>query len=193
MSRRITIAPTTAGRGTGSRALGLVSALALEAGSYEIRLATELPGAAGSVHTFVDIPDFRRAPLSMSGVLLHVAPEEPVASRDEIDNALPFVPTARRSFASTDIVSAFVQVSQGTTRKDALQLASLVLRIKDVHDKALRNQTGALSTAEFARHRTANVRLTLPLRELPPGQYLLTLEATSGDRTAERSLRFDLR
>ncbi len=106
----------------------------------------------------------------MSGVLLHVAPEEPVASRDEIDNALPFVPTARRSFASTDIVSAFVQVSQGTTRKDAVQPASLVLRIKDVRDKALRNQTGALSTAEFARHRTANVRLTLPLRELPPGQ-----------------------
>ncbi len=34
VSRRITIAPTTAGRGTGSRALGLVSALALEAGSY---------------------------------------------------------------------------------------------------------------------------------------------------------------
>ena len=194
VSRRITIAPTTAGRGTGSRALGLVSALALEAGSYEIRLATELPGgAAGSVHTFVDIPDFRQAPLSMSGVLLHVAPEEPVASRDEIDNALPFVPTARRSFASTDIVSAFVQVSQGTTRKDALQPASLVLRIKDVRDKALRNQTGALSTAEFARHRTANVRLTLPLRELPPGQYLLTLEATSGERRAERSLRFDLR
>ena len=58
---------------------------------------------------------------------------------------------------------------------------------------ALRNQTGTLTTAEFARHRTANVRLTLPLRELPPGQYLLTLEATSGERRAERSLRFDLR
>ena len=117
------------------RALGLVSALALEPGSYEIRVATEGPGgAAGSVHTFVDIPDFRQAPLSMSGVLLHVAPEEPVASRDEIDNALPFVPTARRTFASSDTVSAFVQVSQGTTRKDALQPVSLVLRIKDVRD-----------------------------------------------------------
>ena len=52
---------------------------------------------------------------------------------------------------------------------------------------------GALTTAEFAHHRTANVRLTLPLRELPPGQYLLTLEATSGASRAERSLRFDLR
>jgi VWFA-related protein len=193
VSRRIAIAPATGG-GTGPAALGLVSGLALEPGSYEIRVAAELPGgAAGSVHTFVDIPDFRQARLSMSGVLLHVAPEEPVASRDEIDGALPFVPTARRRFTSTDTVSAFVQVSQGTLRKDPLQPVALLLRIDDTHGTALRNQTGTLSPAEFANHRTANSRLSLPLRELPPGQYLLTLQAALGERRTERLVRFEVK
>ncbi len=192
VSRRIAIAPATGG-GTGPAALGLVSALALEPGSYEIRVAAELPGgAAGSVHTFVDIPDFRQARLSMSGVLLHVAPEEPVASRDEIDGALPFVPTARRRFTSTDTVSAFVQVSQGTLRKDPLQPVALLLRIDDTHGTALRNQTGTLSPADFADHRTANSRLSLPLRGLPPGRYLLTLQAALGERRTERLVRFEV-
>ncbi len=193
VSRRIAIAPAPGG-GTGPAALGLVSALGLEPGSYEIRVAAELPGgAAGSVHTFVDIPDFRRSPLSMSGVLLHVSPEEPVASRSEIDGALPFVPTARRRFTSPDTVSAFVQVSQGTMRKDSLQPVTLLLRIDDTHGTALRNQTGTLSPAEFAGHRTANSRISLPLRELPPGQYLLTLQAALGERRAERLVRFELK
>ena len=102
------------------------------------------------MHTFVDIPDFKRAPLAMSGVLLHVAPEEPVAL-DEIDDGLPFVPTARRRFAPTDTVSAFVQVTQGTARKDALQSVTLRLRINDAHDAIVRNQSGTLSPAEFAQ------------------------------------------
>jgi VWFA-related protein len=192
VSRRIAIAPATGGA-TGPAALGLVSALALEPGSYEIRVAAEVPGgAAGSVHTFVDVPDFRQAPFSMSGVLLHVAPEESVASRDEIDGVLPFVPTARRTFTSTDAVSAFVQVSQGTSRKDPLQPVTLLLRIDDPQGNAVRNQTATLTPAEFTGHRTANTRLALPLRELPPGPYLLTLQATLGERRTERLVRFQL-
>jgi len=181
-----------ANRATG--ASGLVASLALEPGSYEVRFGVELPGsAAGSVHTFVDIPDFRQAPLTMSGVLLHVAPEEPAAPPSEIDGALPFVPTARRTFAPTDTVSAFVQVSQGTQRKEPPQPVTVRLRIEDARGRTLRTQTGALGAAEFARNRTANARLTLPVRDLAAGQYLLTLEASQGDRRAERLLRFEMR
>ena len=109
-----------------------------------------------------------------------------------MDGALPFVPTARRTFTTADTVSAFVQVSQGTTRKDALQPVTLRLRIKDAHGTGAPNQTGTLTPAEFAGNRTANARLSLPLRELPPGQYLLTLEATLGERRAERLVRFEV-
>jgi hypothetical protein len=189
VSRRLEI-PAASGGG-GSAPLGLVSALELGQGSYEIRLAASLPGGeAGSVHTFVDIPDFTKALLSMSGVLLHVVPEEPAVPRSEIDGALPFVPTARRAFQRTETVSVFVQVSQGTARKDALQPVTLRLRIEDASGTTRRNESGSLAAAEFATHRTANARLPLPVGDLPPGEYFLTLEAALGAQRAERFLRF---
>jgi VWFA-related protein len=192
-SRRIAIPPAS-GNGNGSTGLALVSALALAPGSYEIRLGAELPGSvSGTVHTFVDIPDFKQAPLSMSGVLLHLAPEEPGVPRSEIDGALPFVPTARRSFASSDTVSAFVQVSQGTARKDPLQPVTMRLRIDDAQAIAQRTQTGTLLPAQFGSNRTANSRLPLPLRDLRSGHYLLTLEAALADQRVERVVRFEMR
>jgi VWFA-related protein len=192
-SRRIAIPPAP-GDGKQATGLGLVSALALEPGSYEIRLGAEAPGAAaGSAHTFIDIPDFRQAALSMSGVLMHAAPEEAAVPRSEIDGALPFVPTARRSFTASDTVSAFVQVSQGTARKDVLQPVTLRLRIDDTRAATRRTQIGTLAPAQFGNHRIANSRLTLPLRDLPAGHYLLTLEAALGDQRVERLVRFELR
>ena len=63
----------------------------------------------------------------------------------------------------------------------------------DVRDATPRNQTGSLAPAEFANHRTANVRMPLPTNELPPGQYLLSFEASAGDLRTERQLRFEIR
>jgi hypothetical protein len=113
--------------------------------------------------------------------------------RSEIDGALPFVPTARRSFAASDTVSAFVQVSQGTARKGALQPVTLRLRIDDAQAARRVTQTGELAPAQFSSNRTANSRLTLPLRDLPVGDYVLTLEAVLGDQRVERLVRFELR
>jgi hypothetical protein len=53
----------------------------------------------------------------MSGILLHVTPEEPAAPCDATDGVLPFAPTTRRTFRPSEAVSAFVQLSQGTARR----------------------------------------------------------------------------
>jgi VWFA-related protein len=191
-SRHVTVRPPTA-RGTGAAALGLVSALALEPGSYEIRVGTALSdGTAGSVHTFVDVPNFARESLSMSGVLLHVTPEEPSAPRDEIDGVLPFAPTARRTFTRADTVSAFVQVSQGTSRKDALVPVAMAMHIVDAEDHVVRQQSSTLGPEAFASNRTANAKLAIPIAGLAPGQYLFELGATAGKKSAERVVRFSV-
>ena len=52
---------------------------------------------------------------------------------------------------------------------------------------------GSLAPAQFANHRTANVRLPLAAGELPLGQYLLPFEASAGDLRAERLVRFEIR
>jgi VWFA-related protein len=191
-SRRITVRPANPRR-PGADPLGLVSALALAPGSYEIRVGTELAdGTAGSVHTFVDVPDFARESLSMSGVLLHVAPEDPSAPRDEIDGVLPFAPTARRVFTHTDTVSAFVQVSQGTSRKDMLVPVTIAMHIVDVQDRVVREQASTLGPDAFASNRTANAKLAIPIAGLAPGQYLFKLDATAGKKSVERVVRFSV-
>lgn len=193
VARRLSIRDV-AGRATGSGGMGLVSALALEPGFYELRVATELSGGAtGSVHTFVAVPDFKRELLSMSGVLLHVVPEEPAAPREEIDDVLPFVPTAQRTFNRGDVMSAFVQISQGTERRDRLQSVTVRLRIIDAQDAAVRDQSLALEPAAFAKNRTANSKLMVPTAGLVPGRYLLRLSTAMGERHVERTLRFEMR
>ena len=191
-SRRVTLRPGNRGATTPA-ALGIVSALALAPGSYEVRVATALAdGTAGSVHTFVDVPDFARAALSMSGVLLHVAPEEPSAPLDEINGVLPFAPTARRTFAATDTVSAFVQVGQGTSLKSMIVPVILTMRIVDVHDRVVRQQASTLEPRAFSSNRTANSKLEIPTAGLPPGQYLLKLDAAIAKDSSERMVRFSV-
>ena len=192
-SRRVVLTPTgdDAGEDAG---LGLVSTLALEPGAYEVRVATELQsGLSGSVNTFVDVPDFQRSRLSMSGVLLHVDPEETTAPVEAVRGRLPFVPTARRSFTPTDSVSAFVQISQGTTRTDALSPVALVLRITNTRDVDVLKTSLTLDAGRFASYRTGQLRLDVPTQELPPGDYLLSLETTMDELAATRTVRFQIR
>jgi VWFA-related protein len=60
----------------GGREHELLSRIELRPGRYEIRLAAREVGSGrtGSVYTFVDVPDFRRAALSLSGVAIETSP-----------------------------------------------------------------------------------------------------------------------
>ena len=47
-----------------------------------------------------------------------------------------------------------------------------------------------LEVGEFAKARTADYYVTLPLAALAAGDYLLKVETTMGARTAGRAMRF---
>jgi hypothetical protein len=126
-------------------------------------------------------------------VLFHASPEEVTAPRDEIDGMLPFVPTARRAFARSETVSVFAQVSQGTSRSARLQPVTVRVRIVDAHDTAIRDERSVLAANRFETNRTANLHLSLPIQNLPPGSYLLMLTAVVGERSAERLVRYEVR
>ena len=86
-----------------------------------------------------------------------------------------------------------VSGSYPSARKDAIQPVAVRMRISDVHDAVRLNETGSLAPAEFASHRTANVRLPLAAGELPRGRYLLTFGASAGALRGERLVRFEIR
>ena len=66
-------------------------------GRYEVRLGARTADArSGSVYTFVDVPEFTREALSMSGLVLAVTPSVGAAPAGAYADLLPIVPTARR-------------------------------------------------------------------------------------------------
>ncbi len=59
----------------------------------------------------------------------------------------------------------------------------------DAQGRTVKQQSLTLAPAEF-RDRRVDYRLTLPLEQLAPGEYLLTIEATTAGRTVRREVRF---
>ena len=170
----------------------VVSRLPLKPGRYEIRVALDAaPNERASVYTYVDVPDFAKAPLSLSGIVLAVSPSAPSAPADAFTNLLPVVPTAQREFARTDRATAFVKVYQEATA--AAQPASVTARIADTSDRSVLDVATPLPADRFTANHDADYRLELPLDRLPRGEYLLTIDASLGQRTVRRGVRFTVR
>ena len=71
-----------------------------------------------------------------------------------------------------------------------MQLRSSIV---DDHDRVVATEAGVLDAGEFAKARTADYYVTVPLSTLAAGEYLLKVETTMGTRTAGRAMRFVLK
>ena len=164
--------------------------LPLPPGRYEVRLAVESGGRAGSVLRDIDVPDFAKEELSLSSVLLE---RKPVVAIDNgvLGDGVPAIPTAVRTFTPSDRVTAFVRVYQGGAKMIAP--TSVTTRIVSDRDETAFEQTVELGTDRFSAHRSADHLLELPLERLRPGEYLLRTEAVSGTRRASQLVRFSVR
>ncbi len=173
----------TAPRPASGRAaeVNVQSRLELTAGNYQVRVAVSDPasGAVASVFSDLTVPEFDRAPLSVSGVTVDVA-SPPSASP---------VPTTRRVFRRGEQVRAVMQIYQGTQRTEAIAPVSMRVQILDAKGGAVRDQSLPFTEKTFTNRR-ADCVITLPVANLPSGEYLLKLEASLDRRTAGRALRF---
>ena len=187
-----TIGVTSRPDASGTSRYEVVSRLTVKPGRYEVRVALDAAtNQRGSVYTFVDVPDFAKQPLSLSGVVLSVSPGVSSAGREAFANLLPVVPTAQREFARTDRATAFLQIYQDAGNPP--QPASVTARIADTSDRIVLDQVTPLPADRFAGNRGADYRLDLPLDRLERGEYLLTIEAARGPQTARRGVRFTVR
>jgi len=178
---------------TGGTAVEVATRLALPKGRHEIRVAAEdgTSHESGSVFTFVDVPDFAKERLSLSGLLVAAGPAPPLASADAFKGLLPIAPTALRVFTRTSKVVAFVRAYQGGDGppRDVTMAATLV----GVDGPARIHETTTLAGGRFAETRSTDYFIQMPVDELSPGPYLLTLEASLDDRRAARYMRFEVK
>jgi VWFA-related protein len=167
----------------------ILSVLPLKPGRYEVRAEVDAGSdQRGSVFTFVDVPDFARDPVSMSGIVLAVAPPALVASNSASANLLPVVPTAKRTFAPTDRVTAFVRVNEPAG--PPAEPVTVVVTVKDAQDRIVAANRTALAAGALMESRGADYRFELPVDRLKPGEHVLTIEAVRGSQTVRRSARF---
>jgi len=164
----------------------------LRPGQYEIRAtleATASTSTAGSIDGYVDVPDFRRQRISLSGVVLGRRGRVALPA-DGLADALPIVPTAERAFAPSDRVSGFVRLYQQTRGRPVA--ATLTVAVLDARDRVLTEQTTSFDASRFELARAADYHFDLPLN-VAPGDYLLRLDATASNATATRGVRFSVR
>ena len=180
------------GMGSSGR-YGVLSRLTLDPGRYQLRLAvrSSVLGKSGSVYTDLEVPDFSKPELSVSGVVLDVTPPVLSAPRGKLSAVLPTVPTAQREFTAEEQVSAFLRIYQGG--KGPLSPVVVTTRIVDARDNDVFSKTETLGQDRFGPSRAADYRLTLALATLVRGPYLLSISATRGTLTARRDVRFTLR
>jgi VWFA-related protein len=193
-SKRLRADVTIRAEASGLAEYEVLTRLDLRPGRYQIRIAGSIGSlsTSGSLYHDVDVPNVGAQALAVSPLVWSASPSPVLATQGELKGLLPVVPTSRRSFLSSDSVSAFARVYQpGTGAPAAIRLRVL---LRDETDRIVMNQQEDLPPERFAGAlRSTDVTVPIPVATLPTGEYLLVFEATGPTVTARQQSRIGLR
>ena len=167
-----------------AKGLRFVERVALPPGRYEVRLATDQrDGALGSVVTHVTVPDFDQR-LAMSGLVLAATglDETPTLQADApLTNILGRTPTAVRTFAPGERLSAFLEIYSNDARITIDQL-KVTATLDNDRGKSVKRLT-AMAVESLAGGPGENGRwgfvVPVALDGISAGPYALTIEAAA--------------
>jgi hypothetical protein len=171
----------------------VLSRLELDPGRYQLRLAAEssLQQKSGSVFCDIDVPDFSKSALALSGLVVSVTNGVAVAPRDKFASLVPVVPTTQREFGANDEASAFLRVYQPGRRPIAP--VEMTVTLVDAAGVTVVDRHETLGPGRFATARAADYHIDLRVASLARGPHLLTVGASQGTLSAQRQLRLTVR
>lgn len=183
-----------------ARGFRLLQRVPLAPGQYTLRVGMreQVEGAIGTLSYDLDVPDFYKAPLSMSGVVLtsRAAQARLTPTPDsELKEILPGPPTAIREFSPADTITAFAEVYD--TQAATPHRVDITATVKADGGRTVFSQTEERATQELQGGRGGfGYRLEIPLKDLPPGSYVLTVQARSrlsGNPSVHEDVPFEVR
>jgi VWFA-related protein len=183
-----------------TRGVRILRRLDLSPGIYHLRIGARErgSGSVGTVMLDVDVPDFSKAPLVMSNIVLTsmAASTVPTArADDQLKDVLPAAPTTIREFARNDEIASFTEVYDNQTRTPhRVEIKTSVLEDggKVVFTASEERRSEELGAAGGGYGHATKI----PLKDFVPGRYVLRVEARallSNGGTAARELEFRIR
>ena len=173
--------------------------LTVPPGRYQIRVAAKESngGAIGTVTQSLDVPDFSKGPLQMSGIAItsKSAARLPTANPDpQLKDVLPGAPSASRDFPRGDTLAIFAEVHDNQAAPHRVSIASSILADdgRELFAAADERSSDELQGKKGGYGYTRE----LPLGELSPGRYVLRLTARSllaNNAATTREVEFRIR
>jgi VWFA-related protein len=174
--------------------------LDLSPGKYQLHVAARTSNArrTGAVRYDLDVPDFTKQPLSISGIAVtSVAAARVPAPRPEqaFLDVVPDLPSTRREFSSDDTLSLFWDVYD--TRVATPHRVAITATITGDDGRVMFKAADERASEELGTRPGGFVhRIKVPLQSFAPGRYVLRVEARmliADGGTAVRELEFRVR
>ena len=151
-------------------------------GRYQFRVGALAPetGIRGSVFYDVDVPDFSKEPLAMSGVLLTSAMSSRALTAQPdslLSEVLPASPTTQRVFPVNDQIAVLTEIYDNDSRPHEIDITTDLLT--DTGELVF-TTSESRSNSEFGGGPGGYGYVTrIPLAAFEPGLYVLRIQARS--------------
>lgn len=174
--------------------------LDLAPGQYQLHVAARASNAraTGAIRYDLDVPDFTKAPLSISGITLTsvAAARVPTPKPEQaFADVVPDVPSTRREFSTDDTLTLFWDVYD--TRVSTPHRVAIDATISGDDGRVMFKASGERQSEELGTSPGGFVhRIKVPLKEFAPGRYVLRVEARmliADGADASRELEFTVR
>ncbi len=177
----------------------MLNRLELPPGRYQMRVAAHdsAGGSVGSIQYDLEVPDFAKLPFSISGLVItspFSAQMMTVRPDEQMRAALPASPVAMRAFPQNDEIALFAEVydnAGGTPHK-----VDISTTITSDDGKQLFKTNEERDSSDLGGKSGGYGYMTkVPLKDIAPGSYVLTVSARTrlgNAAPAERQVRINV-
>jgi VWFA-related protein len=177
----------------------MLNRMDLPPGRYQMRFAAHDSGggAVGSVLYDLDVPDFAKAPISMSGIALtsQAGAARPTVRADEqLRGVLPASPVALRTFPQDDEVVLFAEIYDNSASSP--HKVDITTTVTTDEGKVMFKTDEERDSSDLGgKSGGYGFTTKIPMKDLAPGPYVLTVAArsrVSPNPSVQRQIRINV-
>lgn len=166
--------PVTVSSGGGTT-VRLVSEIQVPSGRYQLRVAGGTKDRAGSVMYDLEVPEYGKTPLALSGLALTAPADAATVDLSTRARTLPGAVTTRREFAAAETLTVYTEVYDNV-RKAPAHTVDLKVELRATDGRVLRTVAQQRSSTELSGGMNG-FTVEVPLNGATAGDHVLHVEA----------------